>query len=93
MSKEHSEQDTRLTPNKLSLEARRKSAVEETQRAVEYYSNLRKDYLQAAKKEYLQQIHIKKAIGRAEGESPEQIIQKKKKKKFLVTIQRHLTSI
>jgi hypothetical protein len=78
MSKEHSEQDTRLTPNKLSLEA---SAVEETQRAVEYYSNLRKDYLQAAKKEYLQQIHIKKAIGRAERESPEQIIQKKKKKK------------
>lgn len=54
MSKEHSDQDTRLTPSKLTLAARRKSVVEETQRALQYYSNLRKEDLQASKKQFFE---------------------------------------
>lgn len=54
MSKEHSSQDTRLTPSKLTLGVRRKTAVEETQRALQYYSNLKKNDLQACKQRFFQ---------------------------------------
>ena len=43
MSKEHSDGDTRLTPNKYSGEML--SVAEQTQRAIQYYGSKRKDYL------------------------------------------------
>ena len=51
MSKDYSEGDTKLTPNKYGGE--HLSVEEQTRRAVAYYSLKRKDYLVGVKKEFL----------------------------------------
>jgi len=54
MSKEHSESNTRLTPNKPP--SKNISVHQQTQKAIEYYSSLRKDYLKNIKQNYLSRI-------------------------------------
>ena len=51
MSKEHSDGDTRLTPNKYSGEML--SVAEQTQRAIQYYGSKRKDYLVRVRSEFV----------------------------------------
>lgn len=56
MSKDHSDQDTRLTPNKYTHERLRLSAIEQTQQALEYYTYTRKNYLQETKKQFIEKL-------------------------------------
>ena len=51
MSKDHSDGDTRLTPNKYSGEML--SVAEQTQRAIKYYDSKRKDYLLQVRREFV----------------------------------------
>ena len=52
MSKEHSEQDTRLTPSKHK-DKPHLLPIEEARKAAHYYSVVRKDYLQNIKQNYV----------------------------------------
>lgn len=78
MSKDHSEQDTRLTPSKLSLD-QRSSILDETRRALEHYSQVRKEYLKEVKKEYLKQIEEKKVARK--DRSTDRFDEKRRRKK------------
>lgn len=60
MSKEHSEQDTRLTPNKFSHSRKIHSVVAETQRAFQHYIHFRKEELQTTRKQFLEQLQTQR---------------------------------
>ena len=63
MSKEHSEQDTRLTPSKHK-DKPYTTPIEEARKAARYYSKIRKDYLQSIKQNYFENLQALKSRNR-----------------------------